>query len=203
MNAVIVEEEVQADLGRTVLTFGPTRHLTPQDLVERLKTTRPGGPGRARGQRGGWHAANSEQRATGAPPAANNSVVASRVTRPPVSDSTCPTAGQRWQRRSVYDLQLYDASTTAPDGTKTLKVGVRFGNVTPNGVALEDGTDPWPDVFTAESLFYTYEFPVTADWPSLSPRHSQATGRRGIGQREWLWKRQRLGQRQRLGRWQR
>ena len=45
------------------------------------------------------------------------------------------------------DFQLYDAS----DQTGT-KLGIRFGNVTPNGSALGAGVNPWPQEFTATSI---------------------------------------------------
>ncbi len=66
MDALVVEETVEAATGRTTLTFGPARHLSPQDLVTRLQTTRPGGTGGRQGV-GAIATEASGQRTSGRP----------------------------------------------------------------------------------------------------------------------------------------
>ena len=70
MNAPVVEETVEAAAGRTTLVFGPARHLSPQDLVARLQTTRPGGAGGRQGV-GAVATAASGQRTSGRPAGVN------------------------------------------------------------------------------------------------------------------------------------
>ncbi len=66
MDALVVEETVEAATGRTTLVFGPARHLSPQDLVARLQTTRPGGTGGRQGV-GAIATEASGQRTSGRP----------------------------------------------------------------------------------------------------------------------------------------
>ncbi len=66
MAALIVQESVQASTGRTTLTFGPSKHLSPTEMIARLRTTRPGGRG-GRESTGGLSTANSGSRSTGLP----------------------------------------------------------------------------------------------------------------------------------------
>lgn len=71
MNAPVVEETVEAATGRMTLLFGPARHLSPQDLVARLQTTRPGGSGGRQGV-GAAATEGSGQRTSGRPAGAGD-----------------------------------------------------------------------------------------------------------------------------------
>ncbi len=62
---------MEAATGRTTLAFGPARHLSPQDLVARLQTTRPGGTGGRQGI-GVMATEASEQRTSGRPAGASD-----------------------------------------------------------------------------------------------------------------------------------
>ena len=66
MKALIVREEVQASTGRTTLTFGPAAHLSPTEMLARLRTVRPGGRG-GRASLGALSTDRSSERSSGAP----------------------------------------------------------------------------------------------------------------------------------------
>ena len=66
MNATILEEAVDVDTGTTTLTFGPHPGLKPQEMVELLRVTRPGGmigPGQRQPRRVGHRPTATRARA--------------------------------------------------------------------------------------------------------------------------------------------
>ena len=143
MDALIVGEEVQAATGRTVLTLGPALHLSPQDLVERMHITRPGGLG-GRMDTGAKGTTSSDSRTTGQP--SGNNTVPGATGFPAAKGGTMITGGGGTASPAYF--APYDASTKNNSGNVTaVIVGISYGACTFAGMSVQAGVNAWPTDF--------------------------------------------------------